>query len=111
MKSVDSLKKKKKKKETTRGKSAQRSVHYSGAAGTQDGSSGLASVCTHSGGPALPLPIPPHPQSLLLTALLSSKTPESLINYKHAFSSVCRRQISVLAAVSIPLVPLIDLAV
>lgn len=57
------------------------------------------------------LPIPPHPQYFLLTALLSSKTPESLINYKHAFSSICRRQISVLAAVSIPLVPLIDLAV
>lgn len=53
----------------------------------------------------------PHTDLSCSLALLSSKTPESLINYKHAFWSVCRRQSSVLAGFFIPLVSLIDLAV
>lgn len=72
----------------------------------------LASVSAPIGGLALPSAPTPTPTHLSCSlALLSSKTLESLINYKHAFLSVHRRQISVLAAFPIPLVPLIDLAV
>lgn len=76
--------------------------------GNQVGSPGLASVSPHSSGPRPSSWFHPHAHLSCSPALLPSKTPESLINYKHAFWSVCRRQISVLAALFILLVSLID---
>lgn len=79
--------------------------------GNQVGSPGLASVSPHSSGPRPSSRFHPHADLSCSLALLPRKTPKSLINYKHAIWSVCRRQISVLAAFLILLVSLIDLAV
>lgn len=102
MKSVDSLKKK---KETTHGKSALEKCIDQELL-WQSGRQLWAGICLHTAGSTLPSPdSTPTPNLFLLQLFSPAKTPESLINYKHASSSVCRRQISVLAVVSIPLVP------